>query len=677
MDLSKFRSQIYISIWLFLLLRISTLVSADEKSLYAPGDNVLELDVNNFHSSVYNQPRAFFVEFYSSWCGHCINYKPKWVEFATSLKDWSNVVQVSVVNCADEKNSPLCREHEIDAFPTLKYFGPESQTKDNGHKYDGDKYSLDSMTLDVVKLVRADFQKLRPTNWPKIEGTPSTINLEQLWSSMESTKQILAVIIEEDPFLNGFATIIQYHRNPFINSIVIPSSHPIAQQFGGVSLPALLVFKRDNPQSLEYSSKEAVTFTDIKKKLDEYTSNLADSNHQGPPPPPHPAAANSPLEPSPHPANGKSLADNIPIDFNQYKVQYLDIASALNYMLNQEIPRKPIIDGEKLSALKGWIHLLKKYVPGTVPIRRLFYRLDEWTQLQSSIKAEDWIEKVESLQKDLGHPLPTNSTWIACKGSQAYLRGYTCGLWTLMHALTVQAYNDEKHNSAFKPVVEVLEPLHQFIFNYLSCEICAKNFHHMTESNQLSLVTRPEDTVLWLWRAHNNVNKRLSGDASEDPKYPKRQFPPAALCPDCYINGIPMEEKILEFMVRYYSDVRTDEVVPQPGYKMTEFENGKIQKVANKHLNPKFAIHADKIDKLEEAEARLREIDGGPKRHWKNLDADSYAAAAAHTQTADRSTFYLVWIVIIVAALAFAYMKYRQNRSKFWKTLYYYNDYKV
>lgn len=29
---------------------------------------------------------------------------------------------------------------------------------------------------------------------------------------------------------------------------------------------------------------------------------------------------------------------------------------------------------------------------------------------------------------------------------------------------------------------------------------------------------------------------------------------------------------------------------------MTEFENGKIQKVANKHLNPKFAIHADKVN---------------------------------------------------------------------------------
>lgn len=30
------------------------------------------------------------------------------------------MVHVSVVNCADEKNSGVCRAHAIDAFPTIK-----------------------------------------------------------------------------------------------------------------------------------------------------------------------------------------------------------------------------------------------------------------------------------------------------------------------------------------------------------------------------------------------------------------------------------------------------------------------------------------------------------------------------------------------------------------------------
>lgn len=36
-----------------------------EKSLYTDKDHVLELNITNFDSNVYNQPRAFFVEFYA------------------------------------------------------------------------------------------------------------------------------------------------------------------------------------------------------------------------------------------------------------------------------------------------------------------------------------------------------------------------------------------------------------------------------------------------------------------------------------------------------------------------------------------------------------------------------------------------------------------------------------
>jgi len=38
------------------------------------------------------------------------------------VKEWRNVVVIGVINCADELNAPICREHSIDAFPTLKVF---------------------------------------------------------------------------------------------------------------------------------------------------------------------------------------------------------------------------------------------------------------------------------------------------------------------------------------------------------------------------------------------------------------------------------------------------------------------------------------------------------------------------------------------------------------------------
>jgi len=46
-------------------------------------------------------------------------------------------------------------------------------------------------------------------------------------------------------------------------------------------------------------------------------------------------------------------------------------------------------------------------------------------------------------------------------------------------------------------------------------------------------VSSPQDSVLWLWRAHNQANKRLSGDPTEDPYHVKIQFPSHETCPTC------------------------------------------------------------------------------------------------------------------------------------------------
>lgn len=40
--------------------------------------------------------------------------------------------------------------------------------------------------------------------------------------------------------------------------------------------------------------------------------------------------------------------------------------------------------------------------------------------------------------------------------------------------------------------------------------------------------------VLWLWSRHNRVNTRLKGSPSEDPQFPKVQWPPRELCPACH-----------------------------------------------------------------------------------------------------------------------------------------------
>jgi len=206
----------------------------------------------------------------------------------------------------------------------------------------------------------------------------------------------------------------------------------------------------------------------------------------------------------------------------------------------------------------------------------------------------------------------------------------------------------------------------------------------MAREKHLSSVVRADEAVLWLWRAHNEVNERLKGAASEDPAFPKQQFPPASLCPSCHSGGKWDEKAVLDFMVRYYSDVRTDSP-KSGGYKLSEFDNGQRLDADKKlNLNPRFAGVGQRVERLEEAERRLRQekTDLSPQRRWQNYDAERRVGEGGGSWIGwtglDTSMCVSLWLISCVLILfAFVYFKYRRNKSKFWKTFYYYNDYKV
>lgn len=47
-----------------------------------------------------------------------------------------------------------------------------SASKDDGKKYEGDKYDIDNMAVDLAKMVHEDYLKYKPAAWPKMEATP-------------------------------------------------------------------------------------------------------------------------------------------------------------------------------------------------------------------------------------------------------------------------------------------------------------------------------------------------------------------------------------------------------------------------------------------------------------------------------------------------------------------------
>lgn len=91
---------------------------------------------------------------------------------------------MSALNCAEEKNAPVCREHEIDAFPTLRvlgaisndvsvesipsfqYFKLQSKDKKDSAKFEGDKKNMDILSGKVASWVKEDYDVGKPLNWP-------------------------------------------------------------------------------------------------------------------------------------------------------------------------------------------------------------------------------------------------------------------------------------------------------------------------------------------------------------------------------------------------------------------------------------------------------------------------------------------------------------------------------
>eukprot|EP00201_Polytomella_parva_P024456 CAMPEP_0175040798 /NCGR_PEP_ID=MMETSP0052_2-20121109/1490_1 /TAXON_ID=51329 ORGANISM="Polytomella parva, Strain SAG 63-3" /NCGR_SAMPLE_ID=MMETSP0052_2 /ASSEMBLY_ACC=CAM_ASM_000194 /LENGTH=470 /DNA_ID=CAMNT_0016303103 /DNA_START=182 /DNA_END=1591 /DNA_ORIENTATION=+ len=150
--------------------------------------------------------------------------------------------------------------------------------------------------------------------------------------------------------------------------------------------------------------------------------------------------------------------------------------------------------------------------------------------------------------------------WRACKGSKPDSRGYTCGLWTLFHALSAQLPENEDAHVGEKFV----KMLKAFGTHFFQCSTCRDHFLVMLEdfttdvpppsSNEMTtripnLPKDKMDLVLLVWKMHNVVNTRLAEEEmtthsfSGDPLYPKGQFPSHQQCKVCFRNTQTEDEE--------------------------------------------------------------------------------------------------------------------------------------
>ncbi|XP_015895536.3 sulfhydryl oxidase 2 isoform X1 [Ziziphus jujuba] len=144
--------------------------------------------------------------------------------------------------------------------------------------------------------------------------------------------------------------------------------------------------------------------------------------------------------------------------------------------------------------------------------------------------------------------------WMFCRGSKNDTRGFSCGLWVLLHSLSVRV-DDGESQFAFKSICD-------FVHNFFICEECRQHFYDMCSSVSHPF-NKTSDFALWLWSAHNKVNERLMKEEASlgtgDPKFPKMIWPPKQLCPSCFRSRNPKNyevdwdrDEVFKFLTGYY-----------------------------------------------------------------------------------------------------------------------------
>lgn len=228
-----------------------------------------------------------------------------------------------------------------------------------------------------------------------------------------------------------------------------------------------------------------------------------------------------------------------------YKLSYIDMYNAMQYSIFVEFQKLRQYERAHIECMKEYSALMVKYFPfRNEYIKRFFTHLNTWL----TKKTAETFTLADYLDFLMVYNWPRQD-YRFCRGSKPHYRGFTCGQWVLFHALTVSEYANPPAEGVKHEVLPVMRTYTQLFF---SCRDCAEHFANET-ANMESQLKHPNSSVLYLWRIHNLVNKRLETATYLDPCFqPKIQFPPSTLCENCWKDGQLDDSHVLPFLVNFY-----------------------------------------------------------------------------------------------------------------------------
>ncbi|XP_071201602.1 sulfhydryl oxidase 1-like isoform X2 [Salvelinus alpinus] len=501
-----------------------------EAGLYTASDQVVVLTPDNVDSVLVNSTAALVVEFYASWCGHCIAFSPVWKSLASDIKEWKPAVDLAAIDCANQDNGPICSRFGVRGYPTLKFFHAYSKPDSKGEGFRGFPPNVRGLRHKII-----DKMETHAVPWP-----PACPPLETARAELDNffeTNSVghLALLFETSNSYVGrelTLDLLQYEKIAVRR--VLSTEDGLVAKLNVTDFPSCYLYYPSGIFTRLHVQLEARTF---------YTYALQRL--------PGVVRAGKSLPVT------SDLAKNTTEDqlrpFNRSRVYMADLESTLHYSLRVELAAHPVIKGEALSTLQRYISVLAKYFPGRPVVNNLLKSVDTWLkgEKDTELSYSSLRDALDNTAEVPNAALPEGVRWVGCQGSKPHFRRYPCGMWTLFHVLTVQA-----EEAAGKDPQEVLQAMRSYIHSFFGCQACATHFENMAQES-MSHVGTLSSAVLWLWSHHNHVNNRLAGALSEDPHFPKIQWPSPELCPSCHgvKNGEHTwnQEELLTFLRSHFS----------------------------------------------------------------------------------------------------------------------------
>ncbi|XP_069497555.1 sulfhydryl oxidase 1 [Ambystoma mexicanum] len=564
--------------------------------LYSPDEPFVILDAASAPVTLMNSSSAWLTEFYASWCGHCIEFSSTWKQLARETQDWRPCIYLAALDCADYPT--MCNQFNVRGYPTLKF------TKAFSENLSGGTHITAARVVQKLRRQIIDNLEQHKESWPPACPPLEPASLTEIEGFFDNNNVDYLVLIFEDgeSYLGREVTLDMLQFENIAVRRVLPGESLQMPHFGVKSFPSAYLIQKTGPITrIRVRNEDRTSYRKYIRSLRGVRQGTFQLHGQS-----------------------QTPIDNQPIiwrEADSSKVYMADLESALHYLFRVEIAKFPDLEGDKLIALKTLVSVLAEYFPGRPHVMNLLQALNSWLQnvAEPRISYSDFENVLNNKKSSLKAVLVANTTWVWCQGTRPHFRGFPCALWTLFHVLTVQSAVNQPQDA---DALEVLGAMRGYVKNFFGCRECAAHFESMA-SKSIGKVSSRDEAVVWLWSRHNEVNTRLAGARSEDPKFPKLQWPTPDLCPLCQkeLAGEHIWEKneVLHYLKAHYGQANIVMNYTEPEEELLERQRMKNGESQDTYLaTEKQEVREDRItlesrgkrNVLEEEEAEEEEEEG-------------------------------------------------------------------